>query len=164
MTTLRCPACGFAGHHDGPTHAYMSPSAACWARYGEVLAREYSDARYWTSHRLLTDAYCGQHSIGSDRRARQSLWIHMAALILHFEHQSPEAKIVTFLRTAAKSGYDFPPLDMPDANLTVNIDAIHAAPDAATHVAEVTTYARAVHDVWAPHRAAFEGLIQEVAA
>ena len=80
-----CPACGYQGHHDGPAHAYMSPSPACWARYGEVLAREYSDAEYWRSHRLLTDAYCGQHSIGPDRRARQSLYIHLAALMLHFE-------------------------------------------------------------------------------
>ena len=161
MTT--CPACGHVGHHDGPAHAYMSPSPACWARYGEVLAREYSHPGYWQAHRLLTDAYCGQHSIGKDRRARQSLWIHMAALMLHFEDSAPEARIVSFLRRAARSGHAFRPLAMPAASLGVTIDAIHAATDPDSHAQAVTDYARAVLDAWAPHHPAFRGLIDEIA-
>ena len=157
-----CPACGYQGHHDGPAHAYMSPSPACWARYGEVLAREYSDAEYWRSHRLLTDAYCGQHSIGPDRRARQSLYIHLAALMLHFEDGVGENQIVDFLRRAAKSGHDFPALDMPPASLAVGLDAVQGATDATAHGAAVTAYARAVFDAWAPHHAAFRALISEV--
>ena len=158
-----CPACGHLGHHDGLGHTYMSPSPACWARYGEVLAREYSDPGYWQAHRLLTDAYCGQHSIGTDRRARQSLWIHLAALMLHFEDMAPDAQIVAFLRRAAKSGHDFAPLEMPAASRGVTIDAIHAATDARAHAQAVTDYARAVFTVWTPHHPAFRGLINEIA-
>lgn len=160
---ITCPACGHPGDFDGPHHAYMSPSPACWERYGEVLAREYSDRGYWQSHRLLTDAYCGQHSIGSDRRARQSLWIHLAALILHFEQGAPEQSIVTFLRTAAKSGLDFPAIDMPQESLGVTIDAIYVAEDAAGHAAAVEEYARAVFAAWQPHHHRFRSLIEEVA-
>ena len=160
----RCPACGFEGTFDGPGHAYMSPSPACWASYGEVLAREYSDAGYWRSHRLLTDAYCGQHSIGEDRRARQSLWIHMAALMLHFEDGAGNETIVDFLRRAAKSRHGFDWLEMPEASLSVRLDEVHAAPDAAAHHAAVAQYARAVFDAWAVHHAAFRGLIEEVGA
>ncbi len=160
----RCPACGFEGTFDGPSHAYMSPSPACWASYGEVLAREYSDAGYWRSHRLLTDAYCGQHSIGEDRRARQSLWIHMAALMLHFEDGAGNETIVDFLRRAAKSRHGFDWLEMPEASLSVRLDEVHAAPDAAAHHAAVAQYARAVFDAWAVHHAAFRGLIEEVGA
>lgn len=157
-----CPACGFAGDHCGPAHAYMSPSPSCWARYGEVLAREYSDRAYWRSHRLLTDAYCGQHSIGSDRRARQSLYIHLAALMLHFEDGVPEDQIVAFLRTGAKSGHDFPHLEMPEASFSVGIDAIYTAPSASAHGEAVDTYARAVLAAWTPHHAAFRAFIEEV--
>jgi Family of unknown function (DUF5946) len=30
----------------GPTHAYMLASPGCWALYGEVSSREYSDLAY----------------------------------------------------------------------------------------------------------------------
>ncbi len=160
MTT--CPACGFQGDHDGPEHAYMSPSPACWARYGAVLAREFSDPGYWQTHRLLTDAYCGQHSVGTGRRARQSLWIHLAALMLHFQDNAPAARIVAFLKTAAKSGHAFAPLDMPRASLGVTIDAIHAATDPHAHALAVTDYAGAVFTAWRPHHRAFRALISEI--
>lgn len=157
-----CPACGYEGEHSGPTHAYMSPSAACWARYGEVLAREYSDREYWKAHRLLTDAYCGQHSISDDRRARQSLYIHMAALMLHFEdHLAPDL-IVEFLRKAAKSGHDFPHLAMPEPSLSVGIDSIFEAGSSEEHRAAVISYARAVFEVWTPHHGKFRALIEEI--
>ncbi len=159
-----CPACGHVGDHDGPGHAYLSVSPACWARYGEVLAREYSDPAYWRTHRVLTDAYCGQHSIGADRRARQSLWIHMAALSMHFDDRAEDEVIVDFLGRAAKSDHPFPELAMPAENMSVRIDAVHAAPDAPSHRAAAVEYARAVHEVWAPHRAALRSLIAEVAA
>ncbi len=158
---IHCPACGLPGDHDGPTHAYMSPSAACWAMYGEVLAREYSELGYWKSHRLLVDAYCGHHSVGDDRRARQSLWIHIAALILHFEDSAAEEVIVDFLRRAAKSE-DFDALEMPEASRGITIEGIHNAPDVAAHHVAVERYARAVYEAWTPHHAAFRGLIQRV--
>ncbi|NKB26216.1 MAG: hypothetical protein GKR99_01045 [Rhodobacteraceae bacterium] len=160
MTT--CPACGHPGDHDGPAHAYISPSPACWARYGEVLTREYSDRDYWQAHRLLTDAYCGQHSVGEDRRARQSLYIHLAALMLHFEDAVPADRIVAFLRKAAKSGNPFNPLPMPQDSVNVRIDDVHAARDVREHSAAVTDYARAVYDVWAPQHDVFRRLNDEV--
>lgn len=157
-----CPACGYEGHHDGPAHAYMSPSPACWARYGQVLAREFSDREYWASHRLLTDAYCGHHSIGEDRRARQSLYIHMAGLMLHFEDEVDGPVIVDFLRRAAKSGHAFPALEMPDASPLVSFDGVHSARSAAEHVDAVAAYASAVFEAWTPHHSVFRALIEEV--
>jgi len=46
---------------DGPAHAYMLSSPGCWAAYGELLAREYSDSAYRRLHRLSVDAYALQH-------------------------------------------------------------------------------------------------------
>lgn len=48
MRKSKCVSCG--GNFpdiDGPVHAYMDSSPGCWAVYGEVLAREYSDPSYF---------------------------------------------------------------------------------------------------------------------
>lgn len=158
----QCPACDVIGEHNGPIHAYMSPSAGCWARYGEILAREFSNAANFASHRRLVDAYCGHHSIGRDRRARQSLHIHMAGLMLHFEDHLPDRKIRDFLSTAAKGAPDFPWLEPPAASSAVSYDTVYAAQDAAEHVAAVQVYAKAVFEAWAPHHASFRSLIETV--
>lgn len=156
-----CAGCGFDAAHDGPVHAYMSFSPACWARYGEVLAREYGDAAYWRGHRLLTDAVCAQHSTGEDRRARQSLHIHLAALMMFFEDDAPEAEIVGFLRSAARN-FEFDALKMPAANHRVSITGIHGAADAAQHISAVKRYARGVFDAWQVHHGVFRALIGKV--
>ena len=158
-----CVACGFAGDQAGVTHAYMSFSPACWARYGEILAREFNVVGYFNAHRLLVDAACGQHSVGEDRRARQSLHIHLAALMLHFEDGVAEAEIVAFLRSAAGER-DFAPLEMPMRNRTVTLAGVYGAVDAAQHRVEVEKYARAVFDAWAVHHPVFRALIEEVRA
>ncbi|MFV2038506.1 MAG: DUF5946 family protein, partial [Paracoccaceae bacterium] len=140
---------------------YMSFSPACWARYGDILAREYSDAAYWRGPRLLTDAVCAQHSVGDERRARQSLHIHLAALMMFFEDDAPKARVVGFLRKAAR-GFAFGALKMPAANHLVSIAGIHGATDAARHDAAVKRYARAVFDAWQVHHRVFRALIGKV--
>ena len=158
-----CPSCGYPGMAETPGHPYLAASPACWAQYGEVLAREYSDRAYWPSHRRLVDAYCGHHSIGSDRRARQSLYVHLAGLMLHFEDGCGDADIRDFLGRTAKSGEPFAELAPPAAIHDVRLDEVHGAPDADAHHASVARYARAVFDVWSPHHGAFRGLIERMA-
>lgn len=157
-----CPSCGFKGPGDGPTHDYLTVSPACWARYGEVMAKEYSDRAYWPSHRRLVDAYAGQHSIGSDRRARQSLWIHMAALMLAFHDEVDDAVIPSFLGRAAKSGHPFPELALPPKAHSVDLTGVHSAPDVAAHHRAVEAYARGVLAAWTPHHTAFRSLVDTV--
>jgi len=49
-----CPGCGaLLPVENGPTHPYMRSSPACWARYGEVLAREFGDPAYFALHQLV---------------------------------------------------------------------------------------------------------------
>ena len=54
---------------EGPTHRYMLSSPGCWAVFGEVLAREYSNALYMKNHRLTVDAYAVQHPGKPSRQA-----------------------------------------------------------------------------------------------
>lgn len=159
---LACPCCGFEGAGaGGPTHAYMSPSAPCWKMYGEVLACEYSDPEYWQSHRLLTDAYCAHHSIADERRARQSINIHLAGLMLHYEDDVSSEGIIAVLKSVAGSR-EFPYLEQPDAARVVTIERIYCATNAADHAVEVDIYAREVFDIWSIHHATVRALIESV--
>lgn len=155
-----CVACGFQGESDGVAHAYMSFSPACWARYGEIMAREFGVPGYFDAHRLLVDACCGQHSVGNDRRARQSLQIHLAGLTLHFEDGASKSEIVAFLSKAARND-QFEALPMPEENLSVSMAGIFDATDAVEHCAEVAKYARRVFDAWSVHRPVFRALISD---
>ncbi|MGR3466733.1 MAG: DUF5946 family protein [Shimia sp.] len=159
-----CPGCGFSEEGAGPTHPYLSVSPACWARYGRVMAREYSDRAYWPSHRRLVDAYAGQHSLGADRRARQSLWIHMSALLLTYEYEVSDARIREFLGRAAKSGHPFPELEMPRASHSVDVGPVVAARDPEEHRVSVAAYARDLIAAWAPYHDEFRSLIAQVPA
>jgi len=159
--TPACPACGWPGADDGPTHAYLSSSAACWRAYGDIMAREFSDLAYWPSHRLLVDAYAGQHSTLDDRRARQSLYLHISALILHFEDGMPGDNLVAFLKRAAHQD-PYPLRPMPAASLTVCIAAVHAADTPQAHATAVDAYARGVYTAWSPHHATFRDFIQRI--
>jgi Family of unknown function (DUF5946) len=52
-----CRGCGVSlPDVKGPTHAYLHSSPACWALYGEVLAREYSNPARFVVHQLTVDS------------------------------------------------------------------------------------------------------------
>ena len=81
-----CPGCGAClKTTDGPRHPYMTGSAACWARFGEVLAVQYASPRRMSFHQLVVDAYAAQHPGSSDRRAVQSVALHLMTLALVLE-------------------------------------------------------------------------------
>ncbi len=68
-----CVGCGaLVLDIEGPTHRYLGVLPGCWALYGEVLKREYSDHREWLVHRLTVDAYAVQHQGESSPQTIQS--------------------------------------------------------------------------------------------
>ncbi len=82
------PCCGCGGMFadmDGSVHRYMESSAACWAAYGEVMAREYSDPHRLDYYRLSVDAYAVQHPGQSSRQTIQSVGVHLIRLCLLLE-------------------------------------------------------------------------------
>jgi len=83
---MRCVGCQAEfGEIDGPTHEYMLSSPDCWAAYGEVLAREYSDYRLTRLHRLTVDTYAVQHPGVNVPAARRSVGLHLSRLYLLLE-------------------------------------------------------------------------------
>ena len=78
-----CPGCGaLFEERAGPTHRYMESSPACWAAYGEVLAREYSDQAFYAVHRMSVDTYAVQHPGQPSPQTIQSVAVHLIRLCL----------------------------------------------------------------------------------
>ena len=133
---------------EGPTHPYMLSSPACWAAYGEVLVREYSDpALFAAVHRLTVDAYALQHpGDPHDRRAVQSVSIHFAALDAIFNTGASHGDARAILLKLA--GQDFSPLP-PMPQMLVTVRDVAEAP-LNEHAAKVEQWARTAHATWAP--------------
>lgn len=70
MAMMLCPGCGcrIEGGERG-----------CRSRFDALLARDYSDARYFLTHRLFVDTYCLQHPEEFCRSAK-SLAAHLVGL------------------------------------------------------------------------------------
>lgn len=145
-----CPGCGasFAAS-DGPTHRYLGASAGCWAVFGEILAREYSDARYFAVHHLTVDAYCAQHPGDSSRRAVQSAGVHLIALYMAIELGRDAAELAKARGQAVKTGA-FVHLAPPSQYAMTVID-VRAADSPEMHGRLVRAWAEEVWQRWQPH-------------
>ena len=75
---------------DGPVHTYVPSSPGCWKAFGEAQADEAERFSYPPVHRVVVDAYMAQHpGDGSDRRDRQSVFLHLVGLCATLEHGLP---------------------------------------------------------------------------
>jgi hypothetical protein len=157
-----CPGCGLdLPEHDGPTHPYIGASPACWALYGELLAREYGELRYPPSHRLTVDVYAVQHPGGDERRAIQSVAVHLMALCLVLEREVATVAVRDLMERALAARPAFVRLDPPVPNGTVTVRDVLASRDLAEHAAAVERWARDVWDAWSPHHERVRGWLDE---
>ncbi|NJC39877.1 hypothetical protein GGQ87_000135 [Brevundimonas alba] len=146
-----CPGCGSRLRAvEGPTHAYMTSSPACWAAFNAVMAREYSDPGLMAVHRLSVDAWAVQHPGDGSRRAIQSVGLHLARLMVQIEQGlEGEAANAAMLGFAARKGSlpDLPPRARYAVTVADVVDAVE--PDA--HRAAVRRWAAAAWADWADH-------------
>lgn len=85
-TRSTCPGCGVELEvRDGPTHRYLGSTPACWEKFGELLAREFGDTRYWPPHPLTVDAYAAQHPGLEATQTTHSAAFHLIGLCLVVE-------------------------------------------------------------------------------
>lgn len=146
-----CPGCGVRyTPSDGPVHAYIGASAACWARYGELLALEYGSPALMRWHRLTVDAYAAQHPGVPGRRSAQSVHVHLAALYLTLERGQSEARVRKAIQRIA-DGRELPWLDPPDLRTVAGVEAAIAAAGTADYGAAVRAWAGQVWAAWRAH-------------
>ena len=159
-----CPDCGVhLDAVDGVTHAYLGGSQECWATFNEILAREFQDEDYFSVHRYTTDAYTTQHpGDQSDRRAAQSVNIHLAALCALIEQKRELVFIPRLLKTLANKYKDrFKPLAPPDPkDYEITVKDVLATTNVEEHKDIVMKWAETVWWAWKPHHDTARHLVQ----
>lgn len=144
-----CPGCGSRlATVEGPTHAYMTSSPACWAAFGQVMAREYSDSGLMAVHRLSVDAWAVQHPGDGSRQAIQSVGLHLARLWVQIEQGlEGEAANAAMLGFAARKATlpELPPRDSYPVTVADVVDAVEPE----FHAGMVRLWADSVWTAWA---------------
>lgn len=159
--TSVCPGCGLVlPVWEGPTHPYTASSPACWALYGEVLAREYSDPAYSGVHQITVDAYAVQHPRAPERRAIQSVAVHLITLCLVLEDGiDPLAGPRLHKQLVSKEPFEW--LEPPKPNGTITVADVLRTESLAEHKRMAYAWAQNVWAAWAPHHAIVRAWIEQ---
>lgn len=162
--TETCPGCGIALPAAGVgIHPYLGASASCWAAYGEILAREFSDPEYMKAHRMTVDAYAAQHPGRPERRTIQSIHVHLAGLYLTLEKQLSGSFVRKVIGQVAEAG-DLPWLQPPASLGSITILDVFEATNPDEHETLVRQWARSVWKAWEAHHGAVIQRTDAVAA
>jgi len=149
---IPCCACGaMVPDVEGPTHRYMASSPGCWAIYGEVLAREYSNALYAKNHRLTVDAFAVQHPGQPSRQAIRSVCLHLCSLCAVHEHGVPPHQATALLQELADR-VDYEWLEPPSSLGVVTVADVHATSNPEAHLREVEAWAHSAWSAWRAHK------------
>ena len=152
MKTCKCFSCG--GEYpdiEGPVHRYMKSSPGCWAVYGEVLTREYSNPAYFEVHRLTVDAYAVQHPGSTDRQSIQSIGVHLIRLCLFLEHGLTAENANDAMLEAGKYKHTFKWLEPPESIGVITAADVYKAKNIEEHKYMVRAWALSSWDAWSKH-------------
>ncbi|MEO6578264.1 MAG: DUF5946 family protein [Candidatus Limnocylindria bacterium] len=156
-----CPGCGalLTPLPDGPSHAYIGASAACWSTFSELVAREFGDLAYGAAHRHSVDAYAAQHPGVDGPRARQSVAIHLICIALWLEHGvGPDALLPITRRLTERGGW---PWLTPPTTYALTVHDVLRATSGEDHVRRVNVWATAVWGAWREHHAVIRGWAEQ---
>lgn len=136
---------------DGPVHEYMHSSPACFAAFNSLLVEEYRSRALKDVHRLTVDSWAVQHPGSRDeRRAVQSVGLHLARLFLQLQSPRPPAEtnavMLDFSRYKSTLQYLVPP-----TAFSVTVADVAPFAGSSSHAEEVRRWARATWSDWSAH-------------
>ena len=136
----RCEGCGLE---------VAGGSVGCQALFDEMLARDFSDAAYFGTHRLLVDTYSLQHP---DRycASAKSLAAHLCGLAQILEQDASSAVGDAALRRWLDGKRPIEKPALPTFRGALTIADVHAAKNASEHRQAVDRWAHAVWQAYAP--------------
>ena len=154
MKQLECFSCGaLAPDIEGSVHRYMDSSPGCWALYGEVLAREYSDVSLFQNHRLTVDAYALQHPGSPSPQSIQSIAVHLCSLFLVFERGSALDTATAKMKRLSMHKSEFSWLE-PQVGLgAVSVQDVWVTEGVSAHLDVVKRWAATTWAAWEQHHA-----------
>ncbi len=149
---VSCPGCG-ARVPDvaGPTHAYIGASPGCWAAWGEVQARSFASPAIASVQPLAVDVYAVQHPGLVERRAIQSVWVHLVSLCLVLEHGRSPADGIRAKQEMLAGRREFSWLEPPPAPYRLTVLDIAAITEPNAVPAAVRRWAEATWQAWRVH-------------
>jgi CTP:molybdopterin cytidylyltransferase MocA len=150
--TEPCPGCGarYLPQVLDETHPYIGASPACWATFGEVLAREFGDVTFGRLHRQTVDVYAVQHPGTDGRRQRQSVALHLIGLCHWLEHEVELDRLNAITQHLANEDRPWPWLT-PPAAYPMTVGDLLEARDGPEHVRLVQQWAETTWEAWAAH-------------
>ena len=154
MTTsnlIRCLGCG-APVPDiaGPTHEYMLSAPGCWATFNQVAVLQYAIASF-DLRRMAVDAYAVQHPGTTDRRAVQSVAVHLISLYFVLERGLTPTEATDKMRLALTDKSRFVWLEPPSLMGEITVVDVVNITDPAEHEALVKRWARSAWEAWSSH-------------
>jgi uncharacterized protein DUF5946 len=150
-----CPGCGAVlPLRDGPKHAYLGASAACWDLYQRRASPSRAQPDAARVRRLMQDAYAAQHPGVPQRRSVQSVAVHLMDLCLLLERDGEVRRLVPVLgRMPPRRTLGLHWLEPPVVRWSITVvDALDANADE-LRGASVEAWAREVWAAWEPHHA-----------
>ncbi len=161
MSLVPCAGCGaLLPDVEGPTHRYMESSPACWATFGEVLAREYEDPEYARVHRLTVDTYAVQHPGRPSPQSVQSVALHLIGLCLVFERGWVGDRVTDAVQAASAWKDRFHWLTPPPSRGALTIADVERAAGAGEHAERVREWASGAWLAWSSHHAVIRGWLE----
>jgi hypothetical protein len=158
MAMTRCPGCSaYFPDIAGPTHPYMEPSPGCWAAFGDVLAREYSDSAYFDIHRLSVDSYAVQHPGRPSRQSIQSVGVHLIRLCLFLEHGLTPEKANAAMLAAAQEKHTYTWLEPPESLGATTVADVRSTLRMNDHKQAVRAWSASAWQAWSIHHDTVRG-------
>jgi hypothetical protein len=124
-------------------------SPGCWKTFGEVQADEIQRFGYPPAHGLVVDAYMAQHpGHGTDRRDRQSVFVHLVGLCARLEHHAHNDLVRDLFRRVLASRSDFPVLSRSSGPGVRTVLHMVGASDVTDYERRAYEWATAVWKSW----------------
>lgn len=146
---------------DGPTHRYMEASPGCWAGFGVVLAREYSDMQYHSVHRLTVDAYAMQHPGRPTPQCIRSVALHGISLCAVLEEGVELEQANGIIQKAARNKERFVWLPPPSSMGAWTVADVQPAKTPQEHARRVRQWAESTWAAWSVHHPVFRNWMKE---
>ena len=157
---IQCLGCGaLVPDIDGPTHEYMLSAPGCWATFNEVAVQQYEIASF-DLRRLAVDAYAVQHPGTTDRRAIQSVAVHLISLHFVLERGLTPTEATDKMRHALTVKSRFVWLQPPSSMGEITVVDLVNVTEPAEHEVMVNHWARSAWEAWCAHHAQIKHWIQ----
>ncbi|HEU4966346.1 MAG TPA: DUF5946 family protein [Candidatus Saccharimonadales bacterium] len=165
---ITCFGCGaLVPAMDGPTHKYMLSSPGCWKLYGDILAKEYTMSNWDPdTHRITVDTYAVTHPGIKERRAIQSVNVHLISLYCTFEKNISGVQATRIIKKVVEDKNitsRFTWLEPPQLQGTMNVTDVVQANDFEDHKKLVRAWGRSAWQAWKQkHLHTIEAIVAEL--